>query len=161
MIRRPPRSTLFPYTTLFRSRVVAGAAVGPGVASAAVEVGLRAMGDGEGLSEVGHAAFDQDLVRIVRVVRGCAEVPRRRRVVGYRDRDDSAEEKNEGNAAEQERPATRPPVRVAAVRLFPRRSHALFPSEYARPCPLSGSRPFSLLRGIARPLPKALRALTY
>src|SRR5258708_27479780 len=28
MIRRPPRSTLFPYTTLFRSRIV-GAAVGP------------------------------------------------------------------------------------------------------------------------------------
>src|SRR3712207_8084990 len=30
MIRRPPRSTLFPYTTLFRSRTVdrAGAAVG-------------------------------------------------------------------------------------------------------------------------------------
>src|SRR2546426_3332542 len=25
MIRRPPRSTLFPYTTLFRSHVVAGA----------------------------------------------------------------------------------------------------------------------------------------
>src|SRR3712207_7899919 len=25
MIRRPPRSTLFPYTTLFRSRVAAGA----------------------------------------------------------------------------------------------------------------------------------------
>src|SRR3712207_6851342 len=25
MIRRPPRSTLFPYTTLFRSRIVAGA----------------------------------------------------------------------------------------------------------------------------------------
>src|SRR2546422_3938052 len=25
MIRRPPRSTLFPYTTLFRSRLVAGA----------------------------------------------------------------------------------------------------------------------------------------
>src|SRR2546429_1365002 len=34
MIRRPPRSTLFPYTTLFRSRVrgVAGEAL-PGVAS--------------------------------------------------------------------------------------------------------------------------------
>src|SRR2546426_1623386 len=31
MIRRPPRSTLFPYTTLFRSpRVDAGAAVGGG-----------------------------------------------------------------------------------------------------------------------------------
>src|SRR5260370_42397549 len=26
MIRRPPRSTLFPYTTLFRSRIVRGAA---------------------------------------------------------------------------------------------------------------------------------------
>src|SRR5207302_8413582 len=26
MIRRPPRSTLFPYTTLFRSRSIAGAA---------------------------------------------------------------------------------------------------------------------------------------
>src|SRR3712207_8470871 len=31
MIRRPPRSTLFPYTTLFRSRVIAGNE-GPGVA---------------------------------------------------------------------------------------------------------------------------------
>src|SRR5258707_8549268 len=28
MIRRPPRSTLFPYTTLFRSRPGAGAGVG-------------------------------------------------------------------------------------------------------------------------------------
>src|SRR5688572_32255178 len=27
MIRRPPRSTLFPYTTLFRSRLLHGAAV--------------------------------------------------------------------------------------------------------------------------------------
>src|SRR5688572_31877956 len=30
MIRRPPRSTLFPYTTLFRSRVAKGH-LGPGV----------------------------------------------------------------------------------------------------------------------------------
>src|SRR3712207_6866578 len=30
MIRRPPRSTLFPYTTLFRSRVAGGARVHPG-----------------------------------------------------------------------------------------------------------------------------------
>src|SRR5688572_32731965 len=28
MIRRPPRSTLFPYTTLFRSHVLAGALLG-------------------------------------------------------------------------------------------------------------------------------------
>src|SRR5436305_10065535 len=31
MIRRPPRSTLFPYTTLFRSRPARTARVGPGV----------------------------------------------------------------------------------------------------------------------------------
>src|SRR2546422_10399744 len=30
MIRRPPRSTLFPYTTLFRSRLHSGAAEGDG-----------------------------------------------------------------------------------------------------------------------------------
>src|SRR3989441_10469178 len=30
MIRRPPRSTLFPYTTLFRSILLAGAAMGLG-----------------------------------------------------------------------------------------------------------------------------------
>src|SRR2546430_7640934 len=42
MIRRPPRSTLFPYTTLFRSaRVVPGAGVAV-VAGAAVGVGGRA-----------------------------------------------------------------------------------------------------------------------
>src|SRR5437764_8816928 len=29
MIRRPPRSTLFPYTTLFRSRVTASGSSGP------------------------------------------------------------------------------------------------------------------------------------
>src|SRR5258708_28860761 len=31
MIRRPPRSTLFPYTTLFRSGPLIGGAVGAGV----------------------------------------------------------------------------------------------------------------------------------
>src|SRR5436309_12535360 len=35
MIRRPPRSTLFPYTTLFRSR--AGAARGPGAVQPAAD----------------------------------------------------------------------------------------------------------------------------
>src|SRR2546428_1883439 len=34
MIRRPPRSTLFPYTTLFRSAGQAGRAPGPGVVGA-------------------------------------------------------------------------------------------------------------------------------
>src|SRR5438874_9483679 len=32
MIRRPPRSTLFPYTTLFRSQGQRGAGLDPGVA---------------------------------------------------------------------------------------------------------------------------------
>src|SRR5256885_10081696 len=31
MIRRPPRSTLFPYTTLFRSRVTLGGVLGQGL----------------------------------------------------------------------------------------------------------------------------------
>src|SRR2546429_5883280 len=34
MIRRPPRSTLFPYTTLFRSRSVAGSAMKVALCSA-------------------------------------------------------------------------------------------------------------------------------
>src|SRR2546430_2998822 len=33
MIRRPPRSTLFPYTTLFRSRLIASRIVTVGIAS--------------------------------------------------------------------------------------------------------------------------------
>src|SRR2546423_8629456 len=41
MIRRPPRSTLFPYTTLFRSRL------GGGVGQADGE-------DGEGVDALGH-----------------------------------------------------------------------------------------------------------
>src|SRR3712207_7901842 len=55
MIRRPPRSTLFPYTTLFRSQVV--------VAAERAEVGLAggAVGERDGVVEVGlvggaHAA---------------------------------------------------------------------------------------------------------
>src|SRR2546430_7030637 len=34
MIRRPPRSTLFPYTTLFRSRTTSSRRCGPGAISA-------------------------------------------------------------------------------------------------------------------------------
>src|SRR5258707_9230783 len=42
MIRRPPRSTLFPYTTLFRSQAADGDGVG------GVGIGLEMRGDGEG-----------------------------------------------------------------------------------------------------------------
>src|SRR5256886_10402968 len=42
MIRRPPRSTLFPYTTLFRSLVQpAQCPLGPGCARLAVELAVR------------------------------------------------------------------------------------------------------------------------
>src|SRR3712207_8524421 len=41
MIRRPPRSTLFPYTTLFRSRASRGALVLDGAAGA--DLGTRAL----------------------------------------------------------------------------------------------------------------------
>src|SRR5258707_11318934 len=49
MIRRPPRSTLFPYTTLFRSRVVQdegaheGEAIGMGLPGQGVRVGKEAV----------------------------------------------------------------------------------------------------------------------
>src|SRR2546430_4993700 len=47
MIRRPPRSTLFPYTTLFRSAAGQGGGVTEGRAD--VHVGERVGGEGEGL----------------------------------------------------------------------------------------------------------------
>src|SRR2546422_9901968 len=50
MIRRPPRSTLFPYTTLFRSHFVAASVSGGGpggsAVAAAVAAGLFAFGGG-------------------------------------------------------------------------------------------------------------------
>src|SRR3712207_9592695 len=53
MIRRPPRSTLFPYTTLFRSRVVAAAL------PLRVEPDRRAP-DVEPAAEIGIAARGSD-----------------------------------------------------------------------------------------------------
>src|SRR5437667_6473946 len=45
MIRRPPRSTLFPYTTLFRSQKynVGGIAIGNGTASRETDAFVRAV----------------------------------------------------------------------------------------------------------------------
>src|SRR2546430_8308819 len=45
MIRRPPRSTLFPYTTLFRSFAIGtgvGGAIGPWLFGALIDTGSRA-----------------------------------------------------------------------------------------------------------------------
>src|SRR3712207_9114751 len=47
MIRRPPRSTLFPYTTLFRSYYAADAEVGPITVHNALEAAYAAEGDGQ------------------------------------------------------------------------------------------------------------------
>src|SRR5436309_7723173 len=60
MIRRPPRSTLFPYTTLFRSRdVVAGRARGPRPARQAAGPGLRLAA-----IPAGRAAADRKSTRL-------------------------------------------------------------------------------------------------
>src|SRR5256885_12995882 len=59
MIRRPPRSTLFPYTTLFRSAGIAAAQVlDDGLAVAAV-VGERARLDGVSGELVGQAELGE------------------------------------------------------------------------------------------------------
>src|SRR5260221_10574087 len=54
MIRRPPRSTLFPYTTLFRSPGQAGATV----AAARLEDDARAVCRGDLSRPVGRARVD-------------------------------------------------------------------------------------------------------
>src|SRR5256885_12656696 len=55
MIRRPPRSTLFPYTTLFRSNIPADASVRD--RNAIGQLGNRA---GERLAALAKIAFDHD-----------------------------------------------------------------------------------------------------
>src|SRR5260221_5371477 len=62
MIRRPPRSTLFPYTTLFRSRNGAHALArqrpgGPGVEGAAISVGGK---NAAGFEHVPAALWNSD-----------------------------------------------------------------------------------------------------
>src|SRR2546422_6611941 len=56
MIRRPPRSTLFPYTTLFRS--------------------LRAGGNADGRAQID--AFDRQAVAAIRRAQAVADLRRRR-----------------------------------------------------------------------------------
>src|SRR3989441_8707547 len=69
MIRRPPRSTLFPYTTLFRSRALAGEA-GKSAREVAqlvsdlrtgIEAAARAMQSGEAkVRDIGAVAAEAD-----------------------------------------------------------------------------------------------------
>src|SRR2546422_9464957 len=73
MIRRPPRSTLFPYTTLFRSGAGDGAEVHARLRDAVVTlveieraadvIGLGAQGDAPAIAErLRHAGADLDLL---------------------------------------------------------------------------------------------------
>src|SRR3712207_6930941 len=58
MIRRPPRSTLFPYTTLFRSAQVDERTLGDGLLRAGIGDGRRVAvthGDEDGRGAVGQA----------------------------------------------------------------------------------------------------------
>src|SRR5258706_164070 len=60
MIRRPPRSTLFPYTTLFRSAVAALALLeNPTQFLSSVQVGITSIGLLNGI--LGEAAFSDGL----------------------------------------------------------------------------------------------------
>src|SRR3712207_7100835 len=77
MIRRPPRSTLFPYTTLFRSEVLEVARV--------VDAGDRALAE---VLLLGHLA-DEDVVLVV---------------AGHRDHEVGA---LDARALEQDRKSTR------------------------------------------------------
>src|SRR3712207_8593174 len=72
MIRRPPRSTLFPYTTLFRSDpVLAGAGADPPGVAAVLEVAQHHAGLGRevGLDEHLVAAHVLDVVDVLDVDR--------------------------------------------------------------------------------------------
>src|SRR2546430_11513630 len=56
MIRRPPRSTLFPYTTLFRSPLTTGAIVWPQAGAVSVVLGNDLVAGGSNNSDFGFAA---------------------------------------------------------------------------------------------------------
>src|SRR2546429_9954967 len=53
MIRRPPRSTLFPYTTLFRS-------YGDGIGVAIIDSGIHNLNDFQDLSGKNKLVYNQD-----------------------------------------------------------------------------------------------------
>src|SRR5256885_12613228 len=75
MIRRPPRSTLFPYTTLFRSRFLARLRVDRG--GAAVEGVEEDLPVGVGAAAIDPVAAGDALGRLVEILR--LVVPLRRR----------------------------------------------------------------------------------
>src|SRR3712207_7454801 len=75
MIRRPPRSTLFPYTTLFRSEVPGGPAEHVGLTRplVAAGVGVGGAGRGQRVREQRLLRLAHDLVGRLRGVRRSEE----------------------------------------------------------------------------------------
>src|SRR5260370_17374303 len=76
MIRRPPRSTLFPYTTLFRSQHPADLCLRARPSVACVARHARA-DDREDLA--GGVDLTDDVVELIREVHGAAAIAHRRR----------------------------------------------------------------------------------
>src|SRR3712207_9164557 len=101
MIRRPPRSTLFPYTTLFRSRAVVNFAAGrldaehdPGLALEEIEKAVRDAGYGvERAQEIERppfwrtpraiSVFASALLFVLGLVLGFAGAPEAASVAAY------------------------------------------------------------------------------
>src|SRR3712207_7523156 len=75
MIRRPPRSTLFPYTTLFRSAVHDAGPVGGG------QPGQRGLQDGERLGDGQPAACGQQVAQGTRSEEHTSELQSRQYLV--------------------------------------------------------------------------------
>src|SRR2546422_7042540 len=65
MIRRPPRSTLFPYTTLFRSPVAAQLAGHPAIHAGQTVLSLQPRGAGEHARSEEHTSELQSRLHLV------------------------------------------------------------------------------------------------
>src|SRR2546425_10963223 len=91
MIRRPPRSTLFPYTTLFRSAQVAAARKN-GVREEAIDL-LRAKGDAGKLpaDERDIVIYTRQLMRTNRVDQGIFDALKSRYGVRWRSEEHTSE----------------------------------------------------------------------
>src|SRR2546429_9074239 len=87
MIRRPPRSTLFPYTTLFRSRAGAGRESKAGFRSAdSKEQGQEEVIWHDGSAAPGPRLFSANVSRrLARGISGCGKQNGERQTMEIRD----------------------------------------------------------------------------
>src|SRR3989449_10508035 len=95
MIRRPPRSTLFPYTTLFRSQAVARlmdelrAGCGDADPATALERVIAAVGYGQYLADEGPEGIER-LENVQELIAGAAEWAETAAVAGDEAGDEAA-----------------------------------------------------------------------